>query len=50
VAALMWLLRAQINGSQLADPFIQQARAALPAADAERAEKLAMMPLVEPVS
>src|SRR5690606_12941933 len=50
VAALMWLLRAQINGSQLADPFVQQARAALSAAEAERAEKLAMMPLTEPVS
>jgi len=46
----MWLLRAQINGSQLADPFIQPARAALSATEAERAEKLAMMPLAEPVS
>lgn len=50
VSALMWLLRGQYGGSQLATPFIDPVRASMNDYDKERAKKLAEMPLPEPVS
>ncbi|MGE3871120.1 MAG: tetratricopeptide repeat protein [Pseudorhodoplanes sp.] len=50
VAALAWLVRAQNGGSTLAAPFTQAARSGVGPADADRARKLAELPLPEPVA
>jgi hypothetical protein len=47
VTALAWLLRARAGGSQLADPFMAPARAALSTEDIAAAERRAAEKLPE---
>jgi TPR repeat protein len=47
VAALTWLLRARAGGSQLAEPFIPQARSALTGEEIAAAERRAAAKLGE---
>ncbi len=49
VEAFAWLLRARAGGSSLATPFFEVARTALDANQLARAERLAAMPLPEPL-